>query len=73
MEKQGATFKRHTNKHLIWNYLYYIYCLKKKDETDYTGIEYEIINKVNIDNVSWFPSMGEKDSGGQIEETMTKL
>ena len=73
MEKQGATFKKHTNKHLVWNYLYYIYCLKKKDETDYTGIEYEIITKVDGEDVSWFPSMGEEDSSGQIAETMTKL
>lgn len=65
MEKEGETFKKHTEKkHFLWNYLYYIYCLENKDPTDYTGIEYIIKTKIDEDDVSWFPAEEEKDTGG---------
>lgn len=38
MEKQGTTFEKHKKKHLLWNYLFYKYCLDMKDPTDYTGL-----------------------------------
>jgi inositol 1,4,5-triphosphate receptor type 1/inositol 1,4,5-triphosphate receptor type 3 len=39
LEKQGDDFKNHTkNKHFLWNYIFYILVLEKKDETDYTGL-----------------------------------
>lgn len=47
MEKNGTTFDKHINKHLLWNYLYYLYVLKEKDQTDYTGLEFDINYKVN--------------------------
>lgn len=52
--------ENHILKHYIWNYIYYIYCLKNKDSTDYTGIEYIIYNKIEEDDVTWFPV---EDSG----------
>lgn len=64
MEKNGETFKKHINRHFLWNYVYYIYCLENKDETDYTGIEYMIKNQLENEDISWFPYMGEDDSGG---------
>ena len=43
LEKQGFDFDDHTrNKHFLWNYIFYIYVLEQKDETDYTGLEYYI-------------------------------
>lgn len=63
MEKAGTTFEKHINAHWLWNYLYYYYCLKSKPSTDYTGLEFDIFNKIYHDEVSWFPAMGEDDSG----------
>lgn len=41
LEKQGEDFTTHTReKHFLWNYIFYIYVLERKDETDYTGLEY---------------------------------
>ena len=38
IEKQGSTFPVHTKKkHLLWNYVYYVYVLELKSPTDYTG------------------------------------
>ena len=47
----------------MWKYLYYVYFLKEKDSTDYTGVEYEINDKINSEEVSWFPAKGEDDGG----------
>lgn len=51
----------HIKSHWLWNYVYYIYCLEQKDETDYSGIEYEIKSKVDNDDISWFPLKNEGD------------
>lgn len=43
IEKSGSEFKQHINtNHFLWNYIFYVYVLKAKDQTDYTGIEYYI-------------------------------
>lgn len=73
IEKEGTTFKKHTEKHLLWNYIFYIYCLQGKDATDYTGIEYIIYNKIESEDVTWFPALGESDSSGEVEELMGRL
>jgi len=41
--------------HYMWNYVYYLAYLKSKDNTDYTGIESYISEKVEAGEVSWFP------------------
>lgn len=41
--------------HNKWNYLYYLYQLKQKKSTDYTGIEYFIEAKWRDGNNSWLP------------------
>lgn len=38
MEKTGTTFKKHIEKHWLWNYLFYRYVVKLKDPSDYTGL-----------------------------------
>lgn len=35
-------------KHYLWNYIFYIIALEKKNETDYTGLEYYISQKYNL-------------------------
>ena len=73
IEKTGVTFNNHIKKHWIWNYAFYIYCLENKDATDYTGIEYVIINQLQSEEVMWFPDLGEGSSDGQTEELMGSL
>ena len=31
IEKTGSTFYKHIQKHLLWRYIFYQYCLKNKD------------------------------------------
>lgn len=73
MERSGSTFDKHIQKHALWNYLYYLYCLRLKDPTDFTGLEYEIDKKVNEEDVEWFPANGEGDSEGAIEKVLGEL
>ena len=63
LEKDGLTFEDHTRKqHFLWNYIFYIYVLKLKDETDYTGLEYVICNQYfrpeEEQGVAWIPNRG---------------
>ncbi len=48
-------FKEHIKPHDLWNYIYFIFCLKQKDPTDYSGMEYEINDKMSNDDINWFP------------------
>lgn len=73
MEKSGTTFEKHVSKHFLWNYLYYLYVLRQKDPTDFTGLEFDIDLKVNSEDVEWFPSMGEGDAEGEVEKEIERL
>lgn len=56
MEKNGRDFATHTKvDHDIWNYLYYIYFLLKKDHTEYDGIESYVAECINKEEIKWFP------------------
>ena len=60
MEKTGERFADHIQKkHHLWNYIFYIIALEKKDSTDYTGLEYYISQKYDLPDeqmdVSWIP------------------
>ena len=39
----------------MWNYLYFLYSLKKKEPTDYTGIESYVSNQLSTDELGWMP------------------
>lgn len=55
-EKNSIFFETHTEKeHNLWNYLFYIVYLKKKDPIDYNGTESYIYEKYEKDDISWFP------------------
>lgn len=73
MEKQNETFKKHTSRHFLWNYLFYRYCLELKDPSDFTGLEYSISTQVSDLKIEWFPDNGPKDEGGAIEELVGSL
>lgn len=60
LEKKGEKFEEHINKrHHLWNYIFYIIALEKKNETDYTGLEYYISQKYDLPDeemdVTWIP------------------
>ncbi|CAD8193240.1 unnamed protein product [Paramecium pentaurelia] len=76
LEKQQEDFEEHIkSKHFLWNYVFYIYCLQNKDSTEYTGLEYWIMDKVQSESVSWFPirSEDEDDRTKQIELLQQKI
>jgi len=50
-------FKHHIkNDHYMWNYLFYIAYLLDKDNTEYTGIESYVADKLEKEEISWFPT-----------------
>jgi len=61
MEKMGTTFKKHCDKHWLWNYLFYRYVIKMKDPSDFTGLEYTISTQMDEQKVDWFPDNGSKE------------
>jgi hypothetical protein len=66
MERSGTSFDDHRATHELWHYLFYLYVLKNKGKTDYTGLEFDIDFKVNSEDVEWFPALGEGDAEGEI-------
>ena len=72
LEKSNIKFEEeHVPKHLLWNYIFYLYCLEKKDSNEYSGLEYLISNKCKDENdISWIPIYYEDDVdlGKRIEE-----
>ncbi|CAD8065958.1 unnamed protein product [Paramecium primaurelia] len=68
LEKNLEQFEQHVkDKHFLWNYIYYIYCLKLKETTDYTGLEYAISEMIRKDNISWFPIQFEQEANQDKE------
>ena len=47
--------------------------LRKKDATDYTGLEFYIDTAVKQENIAWFPAMGAGDADGEVESVIGKL
>lgn len=49
-------FRKHIKEdHYMWNYLFYIAYLMQKNSSDYTGIESYVREKVEKQDISWFP------------------
>ena len=49
-------FKHHTfYEHNEWKYVHFIGYLEDKEETEYTGIESYVVEKIAKKDVSWFP------------------
>jgi hypothetical protein len=70
--KTDTTFKMHIGQdHYMWNYLFYIYNLNKKDKTDYNGIESYVSAKLDQDDIGWFPN-GRSLSMDEEEDENTK-
>ena len=41
--------------HNTWNYVYYLYYLKKKDKTEFTGVDSYVHNMIERDDHNWIP------------------
>jgi hypothetical protein len=81
IEKESDNFKNHIQTyHWLWNYVFYAYVLKDKDSTDYTGIEYYIIEKLKKDDneevdVDWLPNAdaGQFDAVEKTSELIVEI
>ena len=56
-------------EHYIWNYIYFLVYLEMKDKFEYNGTESYIYDKIQADDLSWFPIQRAKSlsEGGQEE------
>lgn len=70
----------HINRdHNVWNYIYFLYSIKKKDSTEFNGMETYVSNMIENDDVNWFPlyrAMSIKntsDSKGNIEKQVEDM
>jgi len=55
-EKKGESFENHTRvEHSVWNYLHYMIYLKNKFKLDYDGTESYVFEKLENEDLSWFP------------------
>lgn len=53
-------------EHNLWNYIFYILYLRHKEKTEYSGFESYVADKLESNDITWFPlnkalSLGEKD------------
>lgn len=54
-EKNADGFKMHIERdHQVWNYLYYLYYITKKDKTELNGIESYVTEKCADYNIEWY-------------------
>ena len=62
----GGWDKHVKTVHNPWNYLYYLFMLKNKDQTDFNGIESYIYSKLEADDsISWIPNEDTLDFRGK--------
>ena len=66
-------FDKHVNhEHNMWNYLFFIAYLNKKDPTEYNGVESYVRNMLHNEDLNWVPVRTswqiENQEGLQIDE-----
>ena len=55
-DKNADGFENHIKRdHNIWNYLHFMYILKRKDPTEFNGIDSYVSKKLISEDVSWIP------------------
>lgn len=55
---EGITFEKHIHEdHLMWNYVYFLVYLYKKEVTELTGTEQYLWNLTERDDISFFPML----------------
>lgn len=41
--------------HNLWNYIYFLYNVKRKDHTEYTGVESFVREQLDNQEITWVP------------------
>lgn len=55
-DTNSFSFKSHIElEHNMWDYIYYVYAIKKKNVTEYNGIESYIKEEIDKENIRWLP------------------
>ena len=55
-DQDGDGFEDHCeNDHNMWNYIFYIIHLQRKDPTEYSGLESYVWEKYEEEDISWLP------------------
>jgi DNA-directed RNA polymerase subunit L len=50
-------FESHIEEdHNLWNYLFFMYAVKKKDETEYNGMESYVAKKIENFDITFMPA-----------------
>lgn len=62
----------------MWNYLYFMYNIKKKDPTEYNGIESYVSEMMEKDDIKWFPQnqsiiLEKSESNDTIEDKIDSI
>lgn len=53
---EGISFQKHIKEdHTMWNYVFFLIYLQKKDRTEFTGTEQYIFEKLSQEDYSFFP------------------
>ena len=55
-DKTPEGYEHHvTVDHNIWNYLFYIYYIKKENPTEFTGVDSYVYEMLRKEDIFWFP------------------
>jgi hypothetical protein len=66
-------FRRHTEKeHNVWNYIYFLAYILKKEQTEHTGIESYVHHCYRLFDISWFPQNQALSFQGQEQNAQKK-
>jgi len=78
-DRNGNGFDHHiANDHNVWQYIFYLVHLQRKDPTDFTGVESYVMALYNTEETNWIPQHralvidgnGQKES---FEDTVMKI
>lgn len=73
-DRNADGFENHIERdHHLWNYIYFMYHLRKKDVTDYNGIESFVSEKLKQDDNSWFPLLKAMTIADEGEEDVEQV
>jgi len=57
LKPESPTFEKHLNSdHNLWTYVYFVAYLRKKDPTEYNGIESYVRDQIDNISLDWIPS-----------------
>ena len=73
-DTNSHNFENHVEfDHNIWDYIYFIYSIKKKDYTEYNGIESYVKEKIDKEDIRWLPFYRTRVLNENTEKEETQL